>query len=162
MNNFNWANYNNNISLFKKLSKFNKKNKFKLPHIGWNEILINKDSSTGFLSKKLENLNRKYVLLLEKLLFRPKLTAITVILLLVLSGVIFKIVGVTLFPPADKPILLVDIELPEGGAIEETFIEARAAVKKVQKAYPNATYALNIGHGNPKLYYNIFPKTKLL
>ena len=25
MNNFNWANYNNNISLFKKLSKFNKK-----------------------------------------------------------------------------------------------------------------------------------------
>ena len=28
MNNFNWANYNNNISLFKKLSKFNKKNKF--------------------------------------------------------------------------------------------------------------------------------------
>ena len=121
-------------------------------------LLINKDSSTGFLSKKLENLNRKYVLLLEKLLFRPKLTAITVILLLVLSGVIFKIVGVTLFPPADKPILLVDIELPEGGAIEETFIEARAAVKKVQKAYPNATYALNIGHGNPKLYYNIFPK----
>ena len=28
MNNFNWAYYNNNISLFKKLSKFNKKNKF--------------------------------------------------------------------------------------------------------------------------------------
>ena len=28
MNNFNWTNYNNNISLFKKLSKFNKKNKF--------------------------------------------------------------------------------------------------------------------------------------
>ena len=28
MHNFNWTNYNNNISLFKKLSKFNKKNKF--------------------------------------------------------------------------------------------------------------------------------------
>lgn len=121
-------------------------------------ILIDKDKSEGALGKRLERLNNKYLAILEKLLKRPKITAIVVVLLLVLSGVIFKLVGVTLFPPADKPILLVDIELPKGGAIEETLQEATMAVKKVQENYPKASYALNVGHGNPKLYYNIFPK----
>ena len=69
--------------------------------------------------------------------------------------------GVSLFPKAEKPMFMVNIELPEGASFDET--EAMSMqVENILQAYPQVrSISTNIGKGNPRIYYNIFPKRQV-
>jgi multidrug efflux pump subunit AcrB len=71
---------------------------------------------------------------------------------------LFGQVGVSLFPKAEKAILLIDVETPANSSLDHTndvmhsmtaFIKTQSYVDKV---------ALNVGSSNPRIYYNKIPK----
>lgn len=89
---------------------------------------------------------------------RNRALVITVsVLILIGSGVLFKTsVGVSFFPSAETPQFLIRVNLPEGSSLEKTD-EAIRYAEAVLDSIPDVRYfASNIGHGNPRVYYNVF------
>ncbi|GJQ63128.1 MAG: multidrug transporter AcrB [Melioribacteraceae bacterium] len=71
---------------------------------------------------------------------------------------LFPLVGVTFFPKAEKPQFFINITAPEGSSLQKT----NSIVGEIEEdltEYPEIkTIAANIGKGNPRIYYNVFPK----
>lgn len=71
---------------------------------------------------------------------------------------LFPLVGVSFFPKAEKPQFRITINLPNGSNLDAT----DAVVKDVEgilSEYDEIDYfAANIGHGNPRIYYNVASK----
>ena len=72
---------------------------------------------------------------------------------------LFPSIGVSFFPNADKPMLLIEVNTPDGTNLEET----DRAVAFVENILSQSDYVLdyssNTGHGNPQVYYNRVPKS---
>jgi multidrug efflux pump subunit AcrB len=67
-------------------------------------------------------------------------------------------VGVSFFPKAEQPQFMIRIEMPEGTDIEKTD-EVASYVESVIDTIPLVKYyATNVGHGNPRIYYNVFAR----
>jgi len=77
--------------------------------------------------------------------------------LLVGSLALFPFIGVSLFPKAEKPMILVNIDMPEGTTFERTKLVAEKVVARVRKEELVKDVAMNVGRGNPRIYYNIMP-----
>ena len=90
---------------------------------------------------------------------RPALMLVIAVLTFIGGIALFPLVGVSLFPVADKPLLLVDIETPKGSNLDKTNEAARYVESVVDTMDFVTTYATNVGHGNPRIYYNRFPKS---
>ncbi|MEM9935315.1 MAG: efflux RND transporter permease subunit, partial [Bacteroidota bacterium] len=73
------------------------------------------------------------------------------------SMFLFPYVGVTFFPTADKPLLLVNVRSPEGTSLDRTDQAVRYVESILDTVDYVESYASNTGHGNPKIYYNIQP-----
>jgi multidrug efflux pump subunit AcrB len=102
-------------------------------------------------------IHRFYQPLLHRALAKPKLTvwgslAACFVIMIAVGGII----GFSLFPKADTPNFIITVETPDGSSLAETdralkFVEGRLT------AMPDvASYFTNLGHGNPKIYYNEF------
>lgn len=88
----------------------------------------------------------------------PLLVVGIALLSLVGSGLLFPLVGVSFFPSADKPLLVINIDTPKGSNLDRTD-EAAAFVEQHLEDLPFVLgYSTNVGHGNPQIYYNIIPK----
>jgi len=75
-----------------------------------------------------------------------------------LSLCVFPLLGVSLFPKAEKPQLFVNVELPAGAGIEKTDAVAKR-IESLLSGMPEVkNVTANVGHGNPRLYYNVFPE----
>jgi multidrug efflux pump subunit AcrB len=73
---------------------------------------------------------------------------------LLLSLALIALLGSSLFPKADTPQFLIDVQAPNGASFAATdralrFVETRLAATREVRAW----YA-NLGHGNPQVYYN--------
>ena len=102
--------------------------------------------------------NRYYQPLLEKVLARPRRTLLAAGLIFIASLGLFPLVGVSFFPKAEKPLLLINIDTPEGASLQLTDSLARQ-VENILKHTPEVLhFATNVGHGNPRIYYNMIPK----
>jgi multidrug efflux pump subunit AcrB len=71
---------------------------------------------------------------------------------------LFPKIGVSFFPTADKPLLLIDIDTPDGSNLETTekavnFVEDLLDTMEVIKDYTS-----HVGNGSPQIYYNRIPK----
>ncbi|KEI70411.1 efflux RND transporter permease subunit [Endozoicomonas elysicola] len=83
------------------------------------------------------------------------------IMVLVGSIVLAGQLGVSMFPKAEKPMILVNIELPEGSSFDQTR-NMSIKVEEILKPYPLVrSIATNVGKDNPRIYYNIFPKRQV-
>ena len=99
-----------------------------------------------------------YTTFLQKL-FRLKAVVIVIALISLLVMLsLFSKVGLSLFPKAEKPMILIDVETPPNSSLNYTnnimqemapFIEQQKLVDKI---------ALNVGNSNPRIYYNEIPK----
>lgn len=99
-----------------------------------------------------------YATWLQKL-FKLKVVVIAVAVASLLAMLsLFADVGLSLFPKAEKPMILIDVETPPNSSLNYTnsvmqqmtsFIEKQKLVDKV---------ALNVGNSNPRIYYNEIPK----
>jgi len=82
---------------------------------------------------------------------------VVTIFILVGSFSLFSKIGVSFFPTADKPLLLIDVRAPRGASMGET----EKAVKFVEGVLDSMDYVKNyttsVGHGNPQIYYNRIP-----
>ncbi len=121
------------------------------------------------ISKKTQkqyNLKRVLRYLIEgpyrrslEFVLRKKGLVITISILLFAGSMgVFKLVGVSFFPKAEKPQFMIRIQTPEGTNIQKADEVARM-VEEILDTLPGVkNYASNVGHGNPRIYYNIFPK----
>ena len=99
-----------------------------------------------------------YRRVLNAALTYPRTVVAASLLLLVGSGLLFPIVGVSFFPTADKPMLLIDIDTPKGTNLRATGSAVQYAESLLDSMEFVSSYASNIGHGNPQIYYNIIPE----
>lgn len=85
------------------------------------------------------------------------LIMIFAVLIFTFSVSLFPKIGISFFPTADKSLLLIDIETPEGTNIYTT----DKAVSFVENVLDTIDYVqsfgANTGHGNPQVYYNRVP-----
>lgn len=70
-------------------------------------------------------------------------------------------VGVSMFPKADKPQVLVDIKMPVNSSIEHSDFITRKVEHVINKHPKVLNVATNVGNGNPRIYYNKIPKQGL-
>ncbi|REL32914.1 AcrB/AcrD/AcrF family protein [Rhodohalobacter sp. SW132] len=75
------------------------------------------------------------------------------------SLMLFPYIGVSFFPTADKPVLLIEVDLPHGTNVEETDRAVRFVEGVLDETEFVKNYTSNIGHGNPQIYYNRFPES---
>jgi multidrug efflux pump subunit AcrB len=95
---------------------------------------------------------------LRKALKYPALTVILAVIFLGGSAWAFRYVGISFFPKSEQPNLMIQATLPEGTNIGRTDEVARY-IEYVLDTMPQVKYyATNVGHGNPQIYYNVFPK----
>jgi multidrug efflux pump subunit AcrB len=89
---------------------------------------------------------------------RPALTLFLALIYLALSTWMFRYVGVSFFPKAEQANLMIQATLPEGSNLDRTDRVTRY-MEQVLDAIPQVKYyASNVGHGNPRIYYNLFPR----
>ncbi|MCB9265076.1 MAG: efflux RND transporter permease subunit [Lewinellaceae bacterium] len=92
---------------------------------------------------------------LEWALRHKPLTISMAVLSLVGALALFPLVGVAFFPKAEKPQFRITVQLPNGSNLDATD-EAVQYVESVIDTIPDIRYyAANIGHGNPRIYYNV-------
>jgi multidrug efflux pump subunit AcrB len=95
---------------------------------------------------------------LDLALRRRGLTILISLGFLLGSLLLFPLVGVSFFPKAEKPQFMIRIHTPEGVNIDRTDEVAGRIETLLDTLKGVKHYATNIGHGNPRIYYNIFPK----
>ncbi len=76
------------------------------------------------------------------------------------SLTLFPVVGVSFFPKAEKPQFIINIDLPQGSNLDATDNVARYVEAVLDQRDDISHYATNIGHGNPRIYYNVIPKNE--
>ena len=108
-----------------------------------------------FLKRVMGVIHNYYRPALHWCLARPKLTVIAAIGgSLLLSALLVPLLGSSLFPKADTPQFLIQVESPNGTSLAETdraltFVEA-----ELQRMPEIKSWFSNLGHGNPQIYYN--------
>jgi multidrug efflux pump subunit AcrB len=103
-------------------------------------------------------IHRFYKPLLHRALAKPKLTVIGSLLACVVIMIgVGALIGFSLFPKADTPHFRVTVQTPDGSSLAETDRALRFVEDKVAAMAETKSYFTNIGHGNPKVYYNEFP-----
>lgn len=125
--------------------------------------------ASKFFSKKPEKIKtlqhhanafaeRYYVKWLARLMKAKFIVLIVAFVALVAMASLFGQVGLSLFPKAEKSMLLIDVETPPNSSLDYTnsvmhlmtdFLKAQPEVDKI---------ALNVGNSNPRIYYNEIPK----
>jgi len=90
---------------------------------------------------------------------RPFLIIAVAFLLLAGSAYFFQYVGLSFFPKAEQPNLMLRASLPEGSSLDRTN-EVSRHIESVLDTLPEVKYyAANVGQGNPRIYYNVFSKS---
>ena len=107
------------------------------------------------LRKLQKGINIVYKPVLDAALARPVVTILVAVLLFAGSLFLIPVVGFSLFPKSEKPMFLVNIETPLGTNLYKTDSVAAYVEKIILKdERVKGTYT-NVGHGNPKIYYNV-------
>ena len=107
------------------------------------------------LKSLMDGIHRYYRPALHYCLARPRATvAASLGGAVVLSGLLAVVLGSSLFPKADTPQFLIDVETPNGSSFA-AMDEAVHAVEQRLAQHPEVRgWFSNLGHGNPQIYYN--------
>ena len=97
---------------------------------------------------------------LRRALAWPRTTFAAAMLIFV-GAVALAVFGmdVSLFPTADIPQFRVRIEAPEGASLAETDRALRFVEQELAKRPEVRYWFANLGHDNPRVYYNVIPKS---
>ncbi|MFM7785739.1 MAG: efflux RND transporter permease subunit, partial [Gammaproteobacteria bacterium] len=96
--------------------------------------------------------------ILHVALLRPRLVVAASMLLFAVSLLLIPRLGFSLFPPAETPQFVVDVETPDGTALSETDRVVRRA-EEILLAQEEVEWAMgNVGRSNPRIFYNVIPE----
>jgi multidrug efflux pump subunit AcrB len=108
-----------------------------------------------FLKRVMGVIHRYYRPALHWCLARPKFTVAAAIGgSLLLSAALVPVIGSSLFPKADTPQFLIQIESPNGTSLSETDRALHVVEAELAKMSEVKGWFANLGHGNPQIYYN--------
>ncbi|AYL97821.1 efflux RND transporter permease subunit [Mucilaginibacter celer] len=110
----------------------------------------------NFLMRGLKRMiHGSYARLLDKALQRPFITIGVAVVIFVASLQLFGVIGFSLFPSSEKPQFLINITTPNQSNLPYTDSITRAIEKELKQEPIIKYYASNVGHGNPRIYYNV-------
>ncbi len=89
---------------------------------------------------------------------RPGIVLLIIVIIFAASLYLFKAVGVTFFPKAEKPQFIVNVWAPEGTNLSKTEEFVDSVESQLAQDEDIVSYTSNIGHGNPRIYYNVIPE----
>lgn len=110
------------------------------------------------LQRLMSGIDRVYGPLLRMALAYPGRTVAISMGLFVASLALVPLIGFSLFPKADTPQFLVQVNLPDGASLKATDASVRQAEKLLMQQPEVAHVVSNIGRGNPQIFYNVFQK----
>ena len=118
-----------------------------------------KTNNSTWITRKMDHfIENYYKRTIQFALKKGWVIMVAGLVLLAGSGALFPSVGVSFFPTADKPLLLVSIDLPYTANVQRTD-KAVAYVESVLDTTAFVeSYITNAGHGNPQIYYNRIPE----
>ena len=107
------------------------------------------------LQRIMGGIHRYYRPALHHCLARPKTTVAAAIGgSLLVSMLLVPVLGSSLFPKADTPQFLVQIDTPTGTSYAETDRALRFVEEEIRKVPGIKSVFANLGRGNPEVYYN--------
>lgn len=128
------------------------------PYVSSRFLKVEKESRLPFRRAIDRLVDTVYRRMLLRALAHPKRVALLAVLTLMLSLGLFPLIGVSFFPKAEKPQFIININTPSGTNLDETN-RIVLQVEDILEKFPTIDlYVSNIGHGNPRIYYNVFPK----
>ena len=113
-----------------------------------------------FLRALKKGISGTYSRLLDRALRRPVATLLIALVLFAGSLYLFGVIGFRLFPTSEKPQFLININMPLQSNLEATDAAARFVEKTLAKEQEIDYYTTNVGHGNPRIYYNEIPENE--
>ena len=90
----------------------------------------------------------------------PKRTLLAALAFVVASFGLTALLGFSLFPNADIPQFRIAVETPTGASLADTDRAVRFIEAELQRHAEVKHVFANVGRGNPRIYYNIFPEEK--
>jgi multidrug efflux pump subunit AcrB len=112
-----------------------------------------------FLKRVMGVIHNYYRPALHWCLARPKFTVFAAIGgSLLLSAGLVTVLGSSLFPKADTPQFLVQVESPNGTSLAETDRALNFVEAELGRMPEVRSWFANLGHGNPQIYYNHIQK----
>ncbi|MBK6564349.1 MAG: efflux RND transporter permease subunit [Saprospiraceae bacterium] len=103
-------------------------------------------------------INTPYQKLLIWCIQHPIKTLSTAGILFLGSLLLVPVLGFSLFPESEKPIITIDIETEPGTNLLQTDKVVRKIEKQILKLPEVSHISANVGKGNPRIYYNEFQK----
>lgn len=105
----------------------------------------------------IQNRYRKW---LDFALKKPALIIALTILVFIGSLALFPLIGVSLFPKAEKNMFFINVNLPEGSGIHQTDQVVMDVEKRLKTRAELDLYTANIGRSNPRIYYNVISQRR--
>jgi multidrug efflux pump subunit AcrB len=113
-----------------------------------------------FLRALKKGISGTYSRLLDRALQKPVITLLVALGLFLGSLSLFGVIGFRLFPTSEKPQFLVNVNMPLQSNLEATDAAARLVEKELKRESQVAYFTTNVGHGNPRIYYNEIPENE--
>ena len=109
----------------------------------------------SWIERKIDGLIDRFYAPLLRLSLRRGIVVLGLgILSLVGSFMLFPSIGVSFFPTADKPLMLIEVDAPRGSSLERTDRAIQYVTDLLDSIPQVSGYVSNTGHGNPMVYYN--------
>ena len=87
----------------------------------------------------------------------PRTTLLGALATFVGALVLIPVIGLSLFPTADIPQFLVQVDAPDGSSIAETDRALRFVESELARRPEVRQWFTSVGHQNPRIYYNVIP-----
>ncbi len=113
-----------------------------------------------FLRALKKGISGSYSKLLDRALQRPVMTLVVALALFLGSLSLFGVIGFRLFPTSEKPQFLINVNMPLQSNLEATDAAARLVEKELKREAGIEYFTTNVGHGNPRIYYNEIPENE--
>jgi len=104
--------------------------------------------SCRFIIQKAYHPTLKYAL------SHPKTVLSIVLAVFLISLFMFRFIGISFFPKAEKPQLIINVYTPNGSNLEKTDAATRYVEAVLAQRDEIERYAANVGRGNPQIHYN--------
>ena len=132
-----------------------------VPFLSSRILVAHENPHGNFFLRGLKRLiSGSYSVALIKALKYPKTTLLISTTIFVLSCLLIPKLGFSLFPKSEKPMFMIDIDLPEGTNIAETAKLAKVVEAELKRQSLVVNFSTNVGKGNPPIYYNSLQKNE--